>query len=301
VSPDPDATERARLVEQARLDLLSTGEQASYDGYESIAIEIDDAVAVVTLLDSLSRSEPELLRFCTTVRADRAVRAIVIRGRDDVDYFSQGGDVSTMRARAQLVGERAPELSTIRPGASWVDRVPPGREHDYIYTFLSVEQPMVAAITGHCVGAGTLLSLLCDLRVMNEDAKIGDPHVKVGLASGSTSIFLAMLLGPLRARRLVLTGDLVTGAEAAQIGLVDRAVPRADVVPEALALARRMAALPPLAVRWTKATLNDMVRVQVAAHTSAAAALEGLTMVSEDHLEAVDAFLEKRPGTYHGR
>jgi enoyl-CoA hydratase len=286
---------RQELLEGAGLQYLTKPEKPSYDGYEAITLEFDNQIAVITLSATLSECEPELTRYFFEVAADPDVRATVIKGVDGERTFSRGGNIKMMKARAALIHDRAPELP-------WPERMPYRRAAERLLdAFLGCEHPIIAAINGHAAGGGAHISMLCDLRIIAEDVKFGDPHVKVGLSAGVGSILTALLVGPMRAKRFALTGDLVTGREAAEIGLCDKAVPMEEVVPEAMAQARRLIELPPLAVAWTKRTLNDMIRAQLVTHGGGAGAFEGLTMLTDDHLEAASAFVDKRPGSYVGR
>jgi enoyl-CoA hydratase/carnithine racemase len=184
---------------------------------------------------------------------------------------------------------------------AWVKRLPVDRATDFMTALLEVDQPVVAAVNGHAVGAGLRIAMLCDYVVVADDAKVGDPHVKRGLVAPQ-AVLLGELIGARRARSLVLGGRLLRGAEVVEWGLADEATSRDEVLGRALSQARELAALPPLAFRWTKRALNNRLKAAIAQYASEGYALESLTMLSTDHAEAAASFAEKRdPRPYEGR
>ena len=123
------------------------------------------------------------------------------------------------------------------------------------------EQPIITAINGHAVGLGATLALGGDITVMSATARIGDPHVKVGLVAGDGGAVLwPLLVGPSRAKEFLLRGNLIDGVEAERIGLVNHVRPVDEVVPLAREIAEEIAGLPPMAVRWTKLSVNRWLK-----------------------------------------
>ncbi len=152
------------------------------------------------------------------------------------------------------------------------------------------------------MGLGATIALFCDVVVAAEDAQFADTHVSIGLVAGDGGAVawpLAMPLGA--ARYYLMTGDRVSGTEAARLGLALRAVPAGDLLDEATAIARRLADAAPLAVQGTKATVNKIVKERLNLLIDLGLALEGGTFVSDDHKEAAAAFVEKRKPTFRGR
>jgi enoyl-CoA hydratase len=141
-------------------------------------------------------------------------------------------------------------------------------------------------------------ALLADIAIISETAKIGDPHIRRGLTSPGMAFLLSWYVGIPRAKSMIMKSQYITGREAADIGLVSRAVPAGDVIKEAMAEAQELASMPPLAIGWAKRSLNAILMRELAAFADQDAALEALTMLSSDHAEAVNAFLDKRE---HGR
>jgi enoyl-CoA hydratase len=167
---------------------------------------------------------------------------------------------------------------------------------------LAIEKPVIAMVNGPAVGLGATIALLCDVIVAAEDAKIGDTHVNVGLVAGDGGVVIwPLLVGVARAKEYLMTGTLLSGAEAAAIGLVNHAVPTADLRRTTMALARQLGDQMPYAVRATKVAVNRLLRRQVLEVMDAGLAWEDLSMPMADHREAATAFLEKRRPHFTGR
>ena len=171
-----------------------------------------------------------------------------------------------------------------------------------IWDLLDVELPIVAAVNGHAMGLGASIALLCDVILMADTATIGDPHVRVGLVAGDGgAVIWPLLLGPARAKQVLMTGDALPAADAERIGLINQVVPAANLQTEALALANRLAAGAPLAVRFTKMSVNKLVKDALNTAFDYSTALEMVTFESEDHREALAAIREKRKPEFKGR
>jgi enoyl-CoA hydratase len=138
--------------------------------------------------------------------------------------------------------------------------------------------------------------------VAADTATISDPHVRVGIAAGDggTAIW-PLLIGPARAKEYLLTGDPLTAREAERIGLINRVVSAADLSGTAIEIAARLAALPPLAVQYTKAAVNKLIKDALNTSFDFAAGHELVTFLSDDHREALAAIAEKRPPRFQGR
>lgn len=261
---------------------------------EHLDVHLEDSVAVLTInraerLNAIGGNMHEAIEeFLQLVNRDERVRAIVITGAGD-RAFCAGADVKDMASRADS-GDVRP-LGSILKNAKWL-----------IHNFLNVEAPIVAAINGDAVGLGATLALMCDVTIMADTARIGDTHARVGLVAGDGGALIwPFLIGMNRAKELLMTGRLVPAAEAERIGLVNRVVPRAKLRDEAMAMARELAAGAPLAVRWTKAALNQHIWQQVVNTHHFALGVESLTMASDDIKEGAKAFAEKRPPQWKGR
>ena len=212
-----------------------------------------------------------------------AIRAVVLTGAGKA--FCAGGDLTDMKNPETRKSPRVMDGSRRLPHA-----------------MLAVKQPIICAVNGHAVGIGATIALFSDVVIMAESAKIGDPHVKVGLVAGDGgAVIWPLLININRAKELLLTGDLVNAAEAYRIGLANRVLPATQVLPAAMELADRLARGPALAIQWTKLAINRMLRQATENVLDVSLALEGITIASRDHAEGVAAFLEKRPPQFEGR
>jgi enoyl-CoA hydratase len=164
-----------------------------------------------------------------------------------------------------------------------------------------VHLPIVVALHGPAVGLGASIALLCDAVVMGRSATIADPHVRVGIVAGDGgTVAWPLAVGPMLAKRYLLTGDPVSADEALRIGLITEVVDDSAVDDAALAFAKRLAAGAPLAVQYTKQAVNQWVKQVMTASFDLATALEIVTFQSTDHVEALAALREKREPRYSG-
>ncbi len=168
-----------------------------------------------------------------------------------------------------------------------------------VYSLIDCEKPIIAKLNGHATGLGATIALLCDIIYAAEDAKIGDPHVSVGFVAGDGgAVIWPQLIGYARAKEFLLTGDLMTAAEAAQIGLINHAVGADELNACVDKLADRLAMGATMAIRWTKMSINIGLRQLAQTMMDASLAYEALSNTSEDHQEAVNAFRERRSPTF---
>jgi len=161
---------------------------------------------------------------------------------------------------------------------------------------------VIGALQGHAIGGGFGLALVCDIRVANRDARFGANFTKLGIHPGmATTYILPRLVGLPRAAELLFAGRIVTGAEAAELGMVNHAVAEADVMPRALELAREIAGCAPIAVRWTKRSLYRNYGWDPVSAAEGEAHAQSRTFETEDSKEGVAALLEKRAPVFKGR
>jgi len=169
-------------------------------------------------------------------------------------------------------------------------------------SLLDIDVPIIGALNGHAVGGGFGLALVCDLRIAALEAKYGANFAAVGLAPGmAITHLLPRLIGGARASELLFTGRLVDGAEAERLGIVNRAVPAARVMDEAMALARTIAANAPFAVRATKAAIRRGLGLEVRAAARAEAHEQAASLAMADAREGMAALLAKRKPVFTGR
>ena len=258
---------------------------------EQIDVSYDGDVVIVTL------NRPERLNAIAPETSEQ-LRSVLLQLDDDDDNrvailtgagrgFCSGGDVKSMSTR-HVVGV-APK------------RVYSQGRH-LMNAFLSVETPIIAMVNGPAAGLGATLALYCDVVLMADEATIGDRHVNVGLVAGDGgAVMWPLLVGPLRAKEFMFTGKMLDGHQAADLGLVNRSIPLASLRKETLELAHEIAAQPPYALRATKASVNRFVSWMNNLVLEPSLAWEKISMMSEDHQEALAARAEKRPGVYRGQ
>ena len=219
----------------------------------------------------------QLARVWADVARDEETRVVVVTGAGKA--FSAGGDLAMVRRQIGDYGRVTSMLSEMS---------------ELVYNMVNCPQPIVSAINGVAVGAGLVVALLADISICAEDARLGDGHVRLGVAAGDhAAIIWPLLCGMARARYYLLTGEMVTGDEAERIGLVSRALPRDEVLPEALRVANHLATGPQLAIRLTKRALNGWVR-NAGPIFDQSAAYEMLTFMGEDVREGLASLREKR-------
>lgn len=253
------------------------------------------AQGVVTLTlnrpDRLNALSPDMLAQLSEallrIAGDANVRALVLTGAGR--GFCAGGDVKRMADGA--IDYDAPDAAAILRQKMEVARL-----------LHELPQPTVAMVNGPAAGAGLALALACDLRLAGASARFVTGFARVGLPGDfGGSYFLTAALGPAKARELYLTGDAVDAATAERIGLVLRTVPDAMLAEQAQALARRLAAGPPLAYRYMKRNLDAARTQSLSSVLDLEAEHQAAASRSADHREAARAFLDKRPPVFAGR
>jgi enoyl-CoA hydratase len=261
-------------------------------GYDTLELTMSGGVAEIRLIrpEVLNRFDEllhkEFVEAVSAVGGDVSVRAILLTSTGKV--FSAGGDFDLMRAAHASPQARS---GTIQ------------RAREVISALLGLPQPIVAAVHGPAIGLGATVVLACDAVVAARTASLSDAHVAMALAAGDGGALVwPQSAGMLRARRYLLTGDAIDAERAYQFGLVTDLVDTPDEVgSEARRLAERLASLPPLAVQGTKRALNQITQLRAGEVVEVALLHESATLASDDLLEAISAFQEKRPAQYSGR
>lgn len=266
----------------------------NYDRYQFIKVEVDDAgIGLVTMnnpekLNSIGPEEHrEMEEIWVDLARDESIKVIVLTGAGRA--FSAGGDVKRMAQRAGT-----------EFGLEYALRVPQNTLRLFEHMLL-VPQPIIAAVNGDAIGLGMTVALFADMSIVADDARLGDTHVKVGLVAGDGgAVVWPLLVGPQRAKEFLMRGKLLTGAEAAELGLVNYAHAKEDVVAEAQKIAVEIAANPVWAVRWSKAAVNKQLKAQLGQILELSIAYEAMTMMTHDYKEAATAFSERRKPEFKG-
>ena len=262
----------------------------NYANYQALGFRREGKVLHVTFnrpdtlnaFDNLLHGEFE--RFVQEVARDEESHVVVLTGAGKA--FSAGGDIDHMQ---ELIDVPSGIYGEIAEGKRLINAL------------LEIPQPIIAKINGAAIGLGATLALFCDISFAADHAKIADPHVKVGFVAGDGgAVIWPQLIGYARAKHYLLTGDAITGAEAAAMGLVNFTCPAAELDAAVDAYAQRLAAGARRAVQWTKATINVGLKQVAASVLEAGAAYEMLSNQTRDHAEAVAAFRTKRAPDFQG-
>ncbi|HMK91671.1 MAG TPA: enoyl-CoA hydratase-related protein [Thermoleophilia bacterium] len=256
-----------------------------------VELSHDGAVAVVTISRPEARNalntaiNRELLTTARTLAHDDGVRAVVLTGAGDVAFVA-GADIKEFR-------DMSPEQAR---QSSWLGR-------KVIEAIEGAPQPWIAAVNGFALGGGCELALACDIRFASDNARFGQPEVGLGITPGwGGTQRLPREVGNGWASYLCLSGRLIDAEQALRMGLVQAVCAQAELMDEARKLAVELAAKPPLAVRYIKSQIHHALNVDIEAGHEIERDLFSLAFASEDRLEGMDAFLEKRaPKGFAGR
>jgi enoyl-CoA hydratase/carnithine racemase len=226
---------------------------------------------------------------CAAINADPEIRCVILTGAGRA--FSAGGDVKAMKHRE---GAFAGNGVTIRDGYR-------NNIHRVVKSIYGLEVPSIAAVNGAAIGLGCDVACMCDIRIAADTAKMGVTFLKLGLIPGDGGAWLLpRTIGMSRASELLFTGDVIDAATAADWGLVSKAVPADSLMDEAMKLAERIAQQPPHALRLAKSLLKHGQTVSYDTLMEMSAAAQAIAHLTEDHMEGVDALLEKRPAVFKG-
>ncbi|WP_224268955.1 enoyl-CoA hydratase/isomerase family protein [Haloprofundus salinisoli] len=225
----------------------------------------------------------ELTQVFETVETDDDVRVVVLTGSDEAKAFVAGADVKELRERSAVEQHEASERPRIYE------------------TVADCSKPVVARVNGHALGGGCELAQACDIRLAREDAKLGQPEISLGIIPGGGGTQrLTRLVGTGQARKLVLSGELVDGTEAAEIGLVEEAHPAGELDDRVSDLAGKMASKSPLALARAKEALRAATRMDLDSGLAYESELFVGLFDSHDKNEGIDAFLEGRDPDWRG-
>jgi enoyl-CoA hydratase/carnithine racemase len=226
----------------------------------------------------------------TELEGDNGISAVVVTGSGRA--FSAGGNLKAMKERKGIGRLETPDdtRANYRRGVHRVAKA--------LYDF---ELPLIAAVNGHAIGLGLDLAALCDMRIAADNAKFAASFIKVGIVPGDGGAWaLSRAVGYSKAAELFFTGEMFGPEEAMAVGLISRIVPAESLVDEAVALGQKIAANPARALRMTKRLLREAQNQRLSDVLELSAAFQAIAHETQDHAEAVDAFLEKRPPIFTG-
>lgn len=261
-----------------------------YARFDEVSARLDGRILRLTLNkpdrrniidDAVNRQISDVL---TEAAMDKDVAVVVLTGEGPV--FCAGGDMIKMQRKID-------DPSLFYQGVHNSRRL--------VFSVLDCPKPIVCCINGDAIGLGATLALLCDIVIANEEARIADPHTRVGLVCGDGGALIwPALIGHARAKRYLLSGDAITGKEAEAIGLVTFSAPAAELEALTEKWAQRLTSGALQSIAGTKITMNVPLRQAAQALLDVGMAYEGLSNITRDHQEAVTAFVEKRKPVFTG-
>ena len=263
----------------------------SYDRYEHLQISREGRIVRVAIHNPKARNavtedlHEEIAHIFPDLDRDPECDVVILTGTGDA--FCAGGDIAWMD---RMRGDVMAHTHCVR------------NDRRIQNALLDLEKPIIARVVGPAIGLGCSLALFCDFIYATPNARFADPHVSVGLLAGDGGALIwPQLIGYARAKRYVMTGDPVTGADAAEMGLITEVVPEEKLDEVVDAMAQRLAKGATQSIRWTKASMNAGLKVIANAVMDRAAAYELASMHTADHEEAVKAFLGKTRPNFTGR
>ncbi|MFV0534576.1 MAG: enoyl-CoA hydratase/isomerase family protein [Cumulibacter sp.] len=250
---------------------------------EFVRLEIADGIGTIRLdrpkMNALSRQVQEEIRECA-VEASRndEVKAVIVYGGEKV--FAAGADIKEMEQMSYQ--EMAVQAHELQACFAAVAQIP---------------KPTVAAVTGYALGGGMELAMCCDIRIIADDAKVGQPEILLGIIPGGGGTQrLARLVGPAKAKDIIYTGRFVDAAEANRVGLADKVVPAADVYTTARQWAGQFSGGASLALRAIKAAVDDGLNGDLATGLKLESNLFAALFATEDRALGMKSFVENGPG-----
>jgi enoyl-CoA hydratase len=260
------------------------------DSMKTMTLAVQDRIATLTLNnpEALNAVGPEAHTELTWV-----FRALANRADIDVVIFTGAGRAFCAGGNLEWMEETAADPRRFLPIIEEIKHI--------VLSMLEFPKPLICRMNGDAVGLGATLALGCDIIIASEEARFGDPHVRVGLTAGDgAALILPHLIGHMRAKEMLLIGDLISAAEGREYGLINHVVPAAELDAKVSQIVTKLARGAQQAIRYTKAVLNSSLRATAISQIDVAAAYEALTVMTADHKEALSAMREKRRPQFGG-
>jgi enoyl-CoA hydratase len=258
--------------------------------YENLLYDVKDQIARITfnrpsVLNALNRKTMEELGDCLHAAAsDDSVRVLILTGAGE-KAFVAGADINELATQTPVRGK---EFSLF------------GQQ--VIHRLETMGKPSIAAINGFALGGGCEVAMACTIRIASRNAKLGQPELKLGILPGyGGTQRLPRLCGKGIAHEMILTGEMISADEALRVGLVNRVVEIAELLPTAESIARKIIANAPLAVKYAMEAVEHGMEMPQEEGLFLETALFGVCCATEDMREGTRAFLEKRPAEFQGR
>src|SRR5215469_964087 len=258
--------------------------------FENIILEKKNAIAYVTVnrpkvLNALNMATMEELRAAFhDIKNDAAVRVVIFTGAGEKAFIA-GADIAELAKQDAVTGKEYTH-----------------RGQNVLNLIENLGKPVIACINGFALGGGCEIAMACTMRLATENAKLGQPEVKLGIIPGyGGTQRLSRLVGKGVAMQMVLAGEMISADEALRIGLVNEVTAPADLVPRAEAIAQKIIANAPLAIQFAMEAVNHGLELSLAEGLYLEATLFGVCCATEDKTEGTKAFLEKRPAQFKGK
>src|SRR5438270_5794635 len=258
--------------------------------FENLVVEQRGSIAYVTInrpkvLNALNAATMSELRSAfTQIKEDGGVRAVILTGSGEKSFVA-GADIGELQKNNPV---EAKEYTH--------------RGQAVLNLIENLGKPVIACLNGFALGGGCEIALACRMRLASENAKLGQPEVKLGIIPGyGGTQRLARLVGKGIAMQMVLAGEMITAQEALRIGLVNEVLPPAELIPRAEAIAAKIIANAPLAVQYAMEAVNKGMEMTLSEGLYLEAVLFGVACATEDKKEGTTAFLEKRAAAFKGK
>ena len=259
--------------------------------YEDIRLAKEGMIATITIdrphvLNAIRyHTMLEIDDVLDTIESDDSVRVVVLTGAGTKAFVS-GGDISIMAKGLEYVQT----LTEVPKGQGVCSRIE------------NFPKPVIARITGYALGGGVELALCCDIRIASDNVKMGLPEIRLGIIPGyGGTQRLPRLIGVGRAKELILTGDHISAQKALDLGLVNRVVPVGELDKTVDELAQKIASYSPVALHMAKTAINNGMQADMGTALQLEARCYSLCFATEDRVEGMNAFMEKRKPSFKGR
>lgn len=258
--------------------------------FTNLLVDVADGTAVVTInrpaaLNALSMDViKELDTAFAELKQNEAVACVILTG-SGAKAFVAGADIAAMQSMDAVTAVHFARLG-----------------HSLLNLIENFPKPVIAAVNGFALGGGCELAMACDVRIVAENARFGQPEVNLGVIPGfGGTLRLARLVGKGRAKELIFTGDMIDAQEAYRIGLANKVVAADELLATAHAMAAKIASKGPIAVRFAKEAVDNGLEMDLDRGGRFEADLFGLCFATADQKEGMQAFLEKRPAKFTGK
>lgn len=245
--------------------------------------DIHNAMSHTGMIDAI-------VGLCERVNQDDSIRVLVLTGAGK--SFCAGGNIKEMLSKSNVFSGTPKQIEAAYK--SGIQRIP--------VALWNLNKPVIAAVNGAAVGAGCDIAMMCDIRIASSKARFAESFVKLGIIPGDGGAwFLPRVIGQARANQMTLTGEMVDAQEALNWGMVSQVCAPEELMTEAINIAQKISANPPLAVTEAKKLLRQSANTSLPEMLDLSAAVQAQLHQTEDHMEALNAFVEKRTGLFQGK